>query len=115
MEQALELLDHARVVLGPARDGGYYLVGASDSAPPIFQGIDWSTDRVWQQTIDRLSDAGWKRGAALEVLPESLVAEPRRRLESFKQSYAGGPNGDGTDPPYRKHAMLADRLRRTRA
>ena len=52
---------------------------------------------------------------ALEALPEALVAEPRRRLETFKRSYAGGPNGAGNDPPYRKHALLADRLRRTRA
>ena len=44
---------------------------------------------------------------------ESVVAAPRRRLETFKQSYANGHNADGSDPPYRKHAMLADRLRRT--
>ena len=45
-------------VLGPSRDGGYYLVGAAGSVPPIFAEIDWSTPAVWQQTVDRLNEAG---------------------------------------------------------
>jgi glycosyltransferase A (GT-A) superfamily protein (DUF2064 family) len=39
------------VVLGPAIDGGYYLVGLSKPAPALFRDIDWSTDRVLQQTL----------------------------------------------------------------
>lgn len=50
----LTLLDDHEVVLGPSEDGGYYLVAAKGDVPPIFAGIDWSTDQVWPQTIARL-------------------------------------------------------------
>ena len=42
--------DH--VVLGPATDGGYYLIGMNRPHPELFTGIDWSTDRVLAQTLD---------------------------------------------------------------
>jgi len=48
------------LVLGPAADGGYYLVGfRRDSfAPELFEGIDWSTDRVYRQTLARARELG---------------------------------------------------------
>ncbi len=45
--------DPAEVVLGPSDDGGYYLVGMSRSSPGLFQGIDWSTESVTAQTVQR--------------------------------------------------------------
>ena len=44
-----------RVVLGPSRDGGYYLVGANQPAPEIFQDMHWSHSRVLAQTRDKLT------------------------------------------------------------
>jgi rSAM/selenodomain-associated transferase 1 len=58
IEQAFELLQDVPVVLGPAADGGYYLIGAAGRAPPVFTGIEWSTPRVWEQTIAHLQAAG---------------------------------------------------------
>ena len=58
VRQALALLHEHPVVLGPAPDGGYYLVGAAGQVPPIFEGVDWSTPRVWRQTTELLSSAG---------------------------------------------------------
>jgi glycosyltransferase A (GT-A) superfamily protein (DUF2064 family) len=57
VRRAFELLVERPVVLGPARDGGYYLVGASEDVPPIFSDIDWGTARVWQQTVTRLNES----------------------------------------------------------
>jgi rSAM/selenodomain-associated transferase 1 len=45
------------VVLGPALDGGYYLIGLRQNHPQLFEGIAWSTDQVLEQTrhaADRL-------------------------------------------------------------
>lgn len=42
----------ADVVLGPAEDGGYWLIAAKADHPSLFDGIDWSTERVLQQTLD---------------------------------------------------------------
>ena len=42
-----------RVVLGPADDGGYYLVGVKRAHAKLFERIDWSTERVLRQTVER--------------------------------------------------------------
>lgn len=53
------------VALGPCADGGYYLVGMNRQLTEIFSGVDWGTDRVLPQTVERLRSAG----AELELLP----------------------------------------------
>lgn len=57
VDRAFQLLDDYDVVLGPTRDGGYYLVGASQQVPPIFEGVAWSTSSVWSQTVKCLQRA----------------------------------------------------------
>jgi len=65
VDEAFQRLSQVPVVLGPADDGGYYLVGAAGCVPPIFAGIPWSSPQVWPQTVARLRDAGCPYG----VLP----------------------------------------------
>jgi hypothetical protein len=45
-----------RMVLGPARDGGYYLIGLKKLHRHLFENIDWSTSRVLTQTIARAKE-----------------------------------------------------------
>jgi len=45
-----------RVVLGPASDGGYYLLGLQRGHHRLFQDIDWGTQHVAQQTLDRAAE-----------------------------------------------------------
>jgi rSAM/selenodomain-associated transferase 1 len=45
-----------RVVLGPATDGGYYLIGLKRFHQRLFEEIDWSTERVYRQTMARASE-----------------------------------------------------------
>lgn len=47
-----------RVVLGPADDGGYYLIGLKQAHRRLFTDIDWSTSRVLRQTIERAIEIG---------------------------------------------------------
>lgn len=65
IQQAFELLRSQSVVLGPTADGGYYLVGARESVPPIFNEVNWSSPKVWEQTLDHLESAGY----SFEILP----------------------------------------------
>ena len=52
LSQAFSLLQAGKdLVLGGAVDGGYYLIGMRDYHPELFVDIDWSTDRVLQQTV----------------------------------------------------------------
>ncbi|HPV06972.1 MAG TPA: TIGR04282 family arsenosugar biosynthesis glycosyltransferase [Aggregatilineales bacterium] len=55
---AFDLLEDAPVVLGPGLDGGYYLLGLRGVLPDVFEGIEWSTSRVFQQTYERLHRLG---------------------------------------------------------
>ena len=55
---AFECLQHNDLVIGPADDGGYYLLGLNSYEPYIFQNINWSTDRVLKQTIGRIKEKG---------------------------------------------------------
>ena len=48
------------VVLGPALDGGYYLVGLSRLYRQLFSGIEWGTDRVLRETRERVAQSGLK-------------------------------------------------------
>ena len=52
MLRAFDELNQAPVVLGPARDGGYYLIGLTGIPPKLFEGIPWGTDQVLPLTLD---------------------------------------------------------------
>jgi rSAM/selenodomain-associated transferase 1 len=64
IEQAFRELEQADVVLGPATDGGYYLVGCARALPPIFAGVAWGTCRVLHETMAALPES-----ARLALLP----------------------------------------------
>jgi rSAM/selenodomain-associated transferase 1 len=48
---ALDSLENAPIVLGPANDGGYYAIGASHSVRPSFERVRWSTPDALQDTM----------------------------------------------------------------
>ena len=54
-----------RIVLGPSDDGGYYLIGMKKLHRRLFEEIDWSTERVFRQTLDRAREIG----VPVELLP----------------------------------------------
>jgi 5-methylthioribose kinase len=58
LRAAAVALRTADAVLGPAADGGYYLLGLRRPAPSLFVGVDWSTPKVLVQTCARLRAAG---------------------------------------------------------
>lgn len=60
VERAFESLATADCVLGPATDGGYYLVGLRGKCWPIFSGIEWSGARVFEQTVAHVAGLGAK-------------------------------------------------------
>ncbi len=63
IENAFGVLKEKDIVIGPCKDGGYYLLGMSRSVPvsfkqefvpDLFMDIDWSTDRVFKQTMEKV-------------------------------------------------------------
>ena len=67
IDHALALLDSCEWVVGPAEDGGYYLIGCRAAAfdPSIFQDVAWGTDSVFTTTISKIAE--WQSNVA--VLP----------------------------------------------
>ncbi len=53
IDAAFARLESVDLVLVPARDGGYALIGLSRPAEPLFRDVAWSTDRVLAQTLER--------------------------------------------------------------
>lgn len=51
LDSAFHALESKEVVLGPAADGGYYLIGLRSFLPELFRDIQWSTDSVLEQTL----------------------------------------------------------------
>ena len=65
VEQAFAALGGADCVIGPATDGGFYLIGMRGRAWPVFCGIEWSTSCVLDQTVRSMRTCN----ARLAVLP----------------------------------------------
>jgi rSAM/selenodomain-associated transferase 2/rSAM/selenodomain-associated transferase 1 len=55
LHAAFDKLSNHAVVLGPATDGGYYLIGLRQPRPELFQGIIWSSDKVLSDTLRMLA------------------------------------------------------------
>lgn len=58
VSRAFSTLDAHDVVLGPAHDGGYYLIGLRAAMPELFRGIAWSTPAVLEQTVAAAQQLG---------------------------------------------------------
>lgn len=60
IKDAFQALDTHAAVIGPACDGGYYLIGFSrdDLFPDVFEGMAWGTDDVFRKTVHLLKNAG---------------------------------------------------------
>jgi uncharacterized protein len=56
IERAFQTLKTAQIVIGPAMDGGYYLIGMKFPHPEIFRDIPWSTEEVFERTVSRIEE-----------------------------------------------------------
>jgi glycosyltransferase A (GT-A) superfamily protein (DUF2064 family) len=78
------------VVLAPAEDGGYVLIGARRISPRIFSGIDWGSSSVYEATARKLSDLGY-RWRALRRLWDVDRPEDLERLRWLRFASAARP------------------------
>ncbi len=71
------------VVLGPAEDGGYVLLGARRVSSRLFDGVEWGTSGVYADTVKRLDAAGY-RWRALRLLWDVDRPQDLERLRSLR-------------------------------
>jgi len=84
-----------RLVLGPAEDGGYYLIGLKHGHRRLFEEIDWSTERVFRQTLDRAAELGLDTVTLEAWYDVDDVASLRRLVEEL-----GSPDPAGYAAPH---------------
>ncbi len=88
-KQALTSLENHDLVLGPALDGGYYLIGLKRMAPELFADLPWSTDQVLRLTQEKATGIGLKASliqpwrdvdtlADLEALIDACTVESKK-------------------------------------
>lgn len=65
IDNAFTALEKNDAVIGPAADGGYYLLGLGKMIPAVFGNKEWSTDTVYRGTIIDFKNAG----CSYEILP----------------------------------------------
>jgi uncharacterized protein len=98
-EAAFTLLDQVDLVLGPARDGGYYLVGAKAALPELFVGVPMGTDAVLEVTMQRAA----RRRLRVGTVPTLRDLD---QLEDLQAALAAGE----LDACPRTRSVVADML-----
>ncbi len=105
---AFAALDEHDVVLGPARDGGYYLVALRGEQPRIFDGISWGSGSVADDTLRRVRECRLSF-ELLEVLPDiDTLEDVSREWERL----AGLVRDEALRTALRTHIRLAAEPRR---
>jgi rSAM/selenodomain-associated transferase 1 len=96
-----------RIVLGPAADGGYYLIGLKRPHRRLFEDIAWSTERVLRQTLERVAEIGLET----MTLPEWYDVDDVASLRQLHNEL-NSPDRVGYAAPHTAAVLrrLADRL-----
>ncbi len=83
--EAWEILRTADVALGPATDGGYWLIGLREVHPELFRGIPWSTEKVFAQTLERIRRSGLRVQLLRELTDVDTEGDWRHFVASRNQ------------------------------
>ncbi len=89
IDEAFASLQRVDAVLGPALDGGYYLIGFKKSSftPEVFRDMPWGTETVLQQTIDMLKNLR----QTIHLLPDWGDIDNLEDLKKFFERNKGTP------------------------
>lgn len=86
LRHAFEALKIWEIVLGPAHDGGYYLIGCQRVWPQLFADIPWGTNQVWARTLAAAQGVG-VNPYVLELLPDVDRPEDLPIWEAARRDY----------------------------
>ncbi|GAB4302716.1 MAG: hypothetical protein Fur0034_17830 [Desulfuromonadia bacterium] len=86
VKEGFTLLDTAerRLVIGPAEDGGYWLIGMNQYTPQIFRDISWGSEQVFRETME----VAVRHGIEVEHLP------PRGDIDTISDLLRYEPDGE---------------------
>lgn len=90
---AFEALEEADVVIGPAEDGGYGLIGLARPLPELFLDMRWGDAGVLARTLHRAARAG----ASVTLLPEIYDVDRLEDWRRYRSANPVPPSGPGTE------------------
>jgi uncharacterized protein len=100
-----------RIAIGPSDDGGYYLIGMKQIHRRMFEEIDWSTDRVFDQTMERAAEIALD----VKLLPKSYDVDDAATLRRLCGELLNDNAQDCVAPATRKFLQeIIDREGRAR-
>tara|TARA_B100001109_G_scaffold255772_1_gene260727 strand:- start:8993 stop:9583 length:591 start_codon:yes stop_codon:yes gene_type:complete len=82
LEQAFDSLDHHELVIGPANDGGYYLLGVKEVYKELFLDMEWSVESVFKETKERANKLNLKVKILRELVDLDTVED--LKISGFK-------------------------------
>lgn len=103
LRHAFQRLKHRDVVIGPALDGGYYLIGLRSAAPELFEHVAWGEPTVFAQTIEAIRS----RGLSLSVLPPWYDVDDAGSLEMLRALCTARRLGGGVRLPRTERVLDA--------
>jgi rSAM/selenodomain-associated transferase 1 len=111
-EQAVQVLEAGgnRLVLGPSDDGGYYLIGLKKPDRRLFEQIDWSTERVLNQTIQRATDIELE----VKLLPTGYDIDDQAGLRRLRDELLKNEWGSSNEVAPSTRRFLASLVARKR-
>jgi len=101
LDEAFQSLEQGKdAVVGPARDGGYYLIGLKQPSRRFFEGIPWGTSTVCQETVSRLQQLGMDWSRLREQSDVDTPDDYNRLLQAIKS--AVGPDNTALEVQIRQ-------------
>ena len=83
IDKAFQKLDEFSAVIGPAKDGGYYLLGMNSMITKVFKNKKWSTDSVFRETMTDLQDHNTyqlEMRNDIDILEDIMEIEPLKKI-----------------------------------
>jgi uncharacterized protein len=108
--QAVQILAEPqdKVVLGPTADGGYYLIGLKNLHRPLLENIEWSTERVLEQTIEKAREINLK----IQLLPAWYDVDDAQSLHRLCSEFFADQSAAEAFPAPATRAYLNEILER---
>jgi uncharacterized protein len=85
INDAFQLLEDQDIVIGPAKDGGYYLLGMKQLYPSLFENIAWSSDTVFASTLAEVKKLNLTYG----ILPTLSDIDTEQDWQAYLKSLTG--------------------------
>jgi len=111
--KAFEALNENDIVLGPANDGGYYMIGMSRMQPSVFDGPDWGTSGVFAETL-RIAGNNGMSVHILEYLDDIDRPEDIRVLREIVKGRKDSPKLSIIIPVLNEADFISGQLERLR-